>query len=102
MTPFYRRLFLNKPHFHAGAHVIAEVRNSTEINKKTKARWRSVSAELTIADCSRTVTLDFTAYGNDQQYDKELRNVLYKAHTLLHVVNDFVAALEEAIEENDT
>lgn len=98
MTPFYRRLFLNKPKHHAGAHIIASVKPTVTRDKKTKkVTWKEIDAELTIGDCRRVVTLEFSAYGKD--YNRDLKNALYKAHTMLHVVTDFVAALEEAIEE---
>lgn len=98
---FYRRLWLNKPGFHSSAHVIARVAQEIRKDKKTGKVWKEIDASFLISDCSRNVSLDFSVYGEGARYDRELKNTIYKAHTLLHVVQDFIAALEEAIEENE-
>lgn len=88
---FYRRRFLNLRGHHQGAHVIANVRVAKCLNDENR---RYVDAMLTIADCSRTVQLDFDSFERD-----DLANSLHKARLLRDTVVDFTAALERAAAE---
>lgn len=98
MVNFYIRRWLNKERHHAGAHVIAEVRVRTwKGHDKEKKKYVSVDADLTIADCNRTVTLDFGAYGDS--FDRDKKNVRYKVNTLRHSINQFLDAVEQAYDE---
>jgi hypothetical protein len=90
---FYRRTFLNRRGHHAGAHVIAEIRESYERGA------RVVDADLTIADCQRVVCLDFYVDGNDGAAAR--RNAVHKARVLRDVVVAFTAVLEEAWSEEE-
>ena len=87
----YRRRFLNRPGFHAGAYVIAEVRVYRRADHRTKP---SIEASLSIADCSRVADLDFCAYD-----PADVRNALHKARLLRDTVVEFVEAYEAAVEE---
>lgn len=86
--PFYRRRFLNRRGHHAGAYVLAECEIET---------WKDqvgLEAFVTIADCSRVVTLDL---GGGTA--SEIRNALFKARTLRDTLVDMTAALERMAEE---
>ena len=94
VAPFYRRRFLNRRGHHAGAYVIADLRIE---------RWRHgdddhqmIDADITVADCSRVATLDFSA-----REAGELAKSLSKARALLTVMTEFTAALEEAADQVD-
>lgn len=89
---FYRRTFLNKRGHHAGAYVIAE--GIVEPGFHTDDGKLEVSAALTVADCSRIVTLDFDAHDS-----ASARNALHKARLLKVVVDGFVDALERAVDD---
>ncbi|MBI1377855.1 MAG: hypothetical protein GC157_10290 [Frankiales bacterium] len=84
---FYRRTFLNRPGFHAGAHVIAEV-------TVRPGGW--VDADLVIADC-RSVVLDFSAEEDSSAGAR--RNAVRKARLLAQVATEFADRLDDAIEE---
>lgn len=84
---FYRRRFLNRRGYHAGAYVLADLRVLKDSDGE-----RSVDADLTIADCSRVTSLDLSAYNAG-----DARNALYKARLLRAVVNDFTEAFESAV-----
>lgn len=86
---FYRRRFLNRRGFHAGAYVIADC------SVRTWDDGTYVRAELSIADCADVAVLSF---GHEADDRAAARNALYKAHTLKAVLDDFVVALEEAQE----
>jgi len=86
---FYRRRFLNRRGFHAGAYVLADCRVLAPRGKQERPE---VDAELTIADCSRVVTLDLSAYSK-----ADARNSLQKARLLRTIINDFTDAFEEAV-----
>lgn len=84
---FYRRRFLNRRGHHAGAYVLADC---------TVEEWAkdvSVDATLTIADCSRLVTLDFSFGSSDHA---QASNAFHKARELKEVLDDFIVALGEA------
>ena len=89
MHRFYRRTFLNRRGHHAGAYVLADVSVERE-----PARGPWVDAALTVADCHRIATLDFTF-----NTDAGRENALRKARLLRDVVNAFTDALERAAEE---
>ena len=85
----YRRRFLNRPRHHLGAHVIAEV----EIERSSSSR-PYVSADLHVSDCSRHITLDFSA-----ETRAEATNALRKVAILRAVLADLEVALSAAVEE---
>src|SRR6476646_5899374 len=88
---FYRRSFLNRPRHHLGAHVIADV--TVERPRKGDSY---VDACLHLADCHRSIELDFTAYAR-----REAANALRKVRILREVLVDFEAGLRAALEEVD-
>jgi hypothetical protein len=81
------RKFLNKPGFHAGAYVLAEVEDSTK-RKKGKHGWPYVHVDLTLADCSRVVSFDF-----DLSSAKQRANSLHKIDILVESLTQFRDAL---------
>jgi len=83
--PFYRRRFLNRRGHHAGAYAIAECTIET-YNDKVE-----IDAYVTVADCSRVVTLDFGS-----RTSSERANSLHKARELKAIVDGFCSALEAA------
>lgn len=90
---FYRRRFLNRRGFHAGAYVIADYKVDAHSYSDGPVE-HSVEAVMTIADCGRIVRLDFSA-----DTEAQVSNALFKARLLREVVNDFTAAVEDTIEE---
>ena len=87
----YRRRFLNRPRHHLGAHVIAEV----ELERPdTGASY--VDARLHLSDCSRHITLDFSAYDR-----REAENALRKVAVLRAVLADFEEGLARALTDAD-
>lgn len=91
---FYRRRFLNRRGFHAGAHVIADCQVVQVYRRADRAAEYSIDAEITVADCSRIATLDF-----DVEDEASARNALHKARLLRDVVCEFTLALEEAVDD---
>jgi len=90
---FYRRRFLNRRGFHAGAYVLADCRLDSFRSTDGPTRY-SIDAELTIADCGRVATLDFCVSD-----DRAARNALYKARLLRDIVVEFTTALEAAVDD---
>jgi hypothetical protein len=90
---FYRRAFLNRRGFHAGAYVHATIEVTDGYSDDGSKR---VDAYLTVADCGRAAELDFSA-GNRAS----ARNALFKARLLKKTVDAFVEALEQAVDEAD-
>jgi len=90
---FYRRRFLNRRGFHAGAYVLASCEIDEFRSEGVGPRY-TVDAGFTVADCGRIVSLDFCVNS-----EREVHNALYKARQLRDVVVDFTAALETAIED---
>jgi hypothetical protein len=90
---FYRRRFLNRRGFHAGAYVLADCQVET-FRRPNAAPQHSIDADLTIADCGRVVTIDFCVSN-----EAAARNALHKARLLREVVVDFTESLEAAVEE---
>jgi hypothetical protein len=86
--PFYRRRFLNRRGRHAGAYVLAEC-------KVEKYPQRSeIDAYVTIADCSRQVTIDLTCATK-----AEISNALRKAELLRDTFDDIARAIEQRVDE---
>lgn len=80
---FYRRLFLNRPHFHTTAIVLAKVSTSRD--------ERYVSANATLTDCSDRINLDFS-FSNERGRG----NAIAKAMRLEKVFLEMAEALAEA------
>lgn len=79
------RRFLNRQGFHAGAHIVAHVEDSTH---EPESSWHTAS--LIIGDCRKTITLDFDdVHGNAA----ERENALRKADILIDTLTEFRAAL---------
>ena len=85
----YRRKFLNRPRHHAGANVIARV----EL-EQVKERDPNIEASLSISDCRRSIELDFDIWSR-----ADARNALHKAAVLRDVLEEYVSALQEAVDE---
>lgn len=76
---------------HAGAFVIAEIASQSP----TKwAKRGSVDAFVTLADCSRTITLDFGGTPGP-----ELRNAVQKARLLRDLFDAYCQELERAVDD---
>jgi hypothetical protein len=91
---FYRRCFLNRRGHHDGAFILADVHPESYVSDGHPAL--DVCAHVTIADCSRVVSLDF-----DVHTMAEANNALHKARILRRVINEFVDALERAIADRE-
>lgn len=96
-TSFLVRDFLNHAGYHTTAHVFAEVKvlthePGTGRHREDGEPWSAVEGTFTIADCNRSVTLDFDCHDAE-----DVGNALHKARLLRQVVGDFTAALEAAI-----
>jgi hypothetical protein len=91
---FYRRRFLNRPRYHQGAHVIADVELRT-YDDGTAA----VDASVHLADCRHCIDIDFDVCSKD-----EVSNALRKITILREVLDEFetafTAASEEMLEKN--
>lgn len=96
LRPFYRRRFLNRRGFHAGAYVLAECRLDSyrPAGPAGGRREHWIDASVTVADCGRIATLDFCVHDEAQ-----VANALHKARLLRDVLVDFTAALEAAAEQ---
>lgn len=81
------RRFLNRPGFHAGAYVLAEVQDTSQWSWE---RDDSPHLKLEIADCTRRIDLDF-----DVDSAAELRNSLHKLDVLTAAIARFRAGLVE-------
>ena len=87
----YRRRFLNRPRHHLGAHVIAEV----DV-ERPDAGAPYVDARLHLSDCSRHITLDFSAYDR-----REAENALRKVAVLRAVLDEFADGLARGLADAD-
>jgi hypothetical protein len=85
----YRRFWLNRPGHHGSAHVIAQVEVEHSPDEEV-----NISASFLIADCARSVTLDFDMWRGYNAADR--RNALRKARLLRDAAAEFCAALETA------
>jgi hypothetical protein len=90
----YRRLWLNRPGHHGRGHVLSNVHLERYANGTI-----DVSASYLLADCYRSVTLDFDLYGNATVAER--RNGLRKAKLLRESVNAFCDAVEIAYAEHE-
>ena len=90
-TVFYRRRFLNRPRHHLGAHIIATVDVET-LDDGTAY----VDARLHLSDCSRHITLDFSAYDR-----REAENALRKVAVLRAVLDEFADGLARGLADAD-
>ena len=87
----YRRRFLDRPRHHLGAHVIAEVDVESP-----DAGAPYVDARLHLSDCSRHITLDFSAYDR-----REAENALRKVAVLRAVLDEFADGLARGVADAD-
>lgn len=88
---FYRRRFLNRRGFHAGAYVLANCEVEVFRPKSGPASY-SIDAEFTVADCGRIASLDFCVNS-----EPAAQNALHKARMLRDVMIGFTTALENAV-----
>lgn len=86
---FYRRRFLNRRGYHAGAYVLANCQLVRDRDGQ-----REIEADLVIADCSRITSLDLSAYNPE-----DASNALHKVRLLRAIVDDFADAFEDAVHE---
>jgi hypothetical protein len=89
---FYRRRFLNRPRHHLGAHVIAEVDVERPDVERLDAGPAYVDARLHLSDCSRHITLDFSAYDR-----RDAENALRKVAVLRAVLDEFEEGLARGL-----
>lgn len=85
----YIRKFLNKPGFHAGAHVIINVGDVDSV----EGRCTVVSFKL--ADCFDDISLDF-----EMDTPGNRRNSIHKARVLRDALTRLTEVLEQAAAEN--
>jgi hypothetical protein len=90
-TVLYRRRFLNRPRHHLGAHVIAEV----DV-ERPDAGAPYLDARLHLSDCSRHISLDFSAYDH-----RDAENVLRKVAVLRAVLDELEQALVRGLADAD-
>jgi hypothetical protein len=87
------RRFLNRPGFHAGAYVLAEVQDTSELAVREQD-GRLVNPRphlrLEIADCSERIDLEFAVHSAEH-----VRNSLHKLDTLAAALARFRAGLLE-------
>ncbi|HED05893.1 MAG TPA: hypothetical protein ENI61_04320 [Ignavibacteria bacterium] len=85
---YYKRTFLNRKSYHAGAFILAKILKETytHTHKKTKKKVNEVSYEvnLDIADCSRIISLDIDLYSK-----REAANSLRKLDILISTLVEF-------------
>lgn len=76
----FSRQWLNAPGHHGNGYIVTEV--------KSEEDW--VTGEVIIADCNRSISLDFYIEGlNDEQSDAELRNDLAKIDLVISELQEF-------------
>ena len=90
-TVLYRRRFLNRPRHHLGAHVIAEV----DV-ERPDAGAPYLDARLHLSDCSRHISLDFSAYDR-----RDAENALRKVAVLRAVLDELEQALVRGLADAD-
>lgn len=88
---FYRRKWLNRPGFQAGAHVIAEVERNDYSDGTT-----NYYHQLRIADCDRVVSFSL-----DDHSPEERSNTLFKLDTLVSTLIDFRHAVAKSFDAMD-
>lgn len=94
MKSYYKRAFLNKPKFESVGLILAEAAMD----------GRDLSADLTIGDCTRQITLAFSVWRrgprDEEYYDaREIANIRHKSAVLRQTVNDFLDRVEEGLVE---
>ena len=91
---YYKREFLNKEGYHSSAHIIAEVFKDEEESYDRGRPYHIGECELTLADCSRSVSFDFSLWTED-----DIENTLEKARFLRNTINEFVDHVERQAEK---
>ena len=87
----YRRRFLNRPRHHLGDDV------GTEVGvERPDSGAPYVDARLHLSDCSRHITLDFSAYDR-----REAGNALRKVAVLRAVLDELEAGLARGLADAD-
>ena len=97
---FNIRRWLNREGFHASAHIISRVedtsarhggghREGCKLETCTCFNWGEVS--LIIADCTRSISLDFDDIFSDDHDERS--NAFYKIDSLIEDLTNFRAAL---------
>ena len=90
---YYRRVFLNKPGYESIGLALGEVRMDVS---------GDMDADLTIGDCGRQATLNFSIYwgrGEHRKVDhKDIANLRHKSAELRKVVNEFLDAVEAGLD----
>ena len=95
---FYTRKFLNRPRYHSTALVLAGVEVTRSPTKRVPNPVVDVSAEMTISDCDRQITLDLNAWGSGDQAWGNLRNAQFKSRAFRKAINDFLDATDRGHE----
>jgi hypothetical protein len=91
---FYRRVFLNRPRYNSGAHVIAYLDLETGESHRTKKPYTHLFGDLEISDCHRVITLSLS--GNNK---REANNSLRKIRLLGQICADLADAYEQAVHD---
>lgn len=95
---FYARKFLNKAKHESSAHILAEITKdfSDYVDQKTKKKKKYVhrNASISIADCSRIITLCM-----DMESKSACKNSLKKLDTLIDVLIEFKKVFVKEMEE---
>ncbi len=84
------RKFLNRPGYHAGAYVLAEVEDSSNHKKDRDGRWPWVDITLVLSDCGRVVNYDFNLETAGAR-----RNSLHKIDLLVETLRRFRDAMHQ-------
>lgn len=92
----YIRRFLNRPHQQSIGLVLAEASLVTSYDKEGAPSRIDLDAGLTVGDCARSATLDFSLYNASRA---EVANIRYKTATLRAAVNTFCDAVEAGCQQ---
>lgn len=95
---YYKRKFLNRPGFNSIALLLFEI--NRYFSKKDGNESLSFDGGMTIGDCSRQITLDFSMgynYGEDPM--GALDNTIGKMRAFRKYVNEFGDEMEKAYAE---
>ena len=91
---YFKRQFLNTEADGGVAFVKARVgEGSVDGNG-----YANLDAELTISDCNRQITLDFSVYGSRERLDEEIENIRTKLRRLRTTLAAFDRALTDQLE----
>lgn len=93
-TVFKKRKFLNKNGYYSMAAICASIDISTWKNSEGGV-VTSIYPEISIADCSRKITLDF-----DINTKGSRKNSFYKLNLLIDTLTEMRDKLEEVCEEH--